>query len=145
MTEFFVQSKTIREFPPINITPPSSNDNIQPQENEGCGRHALNNLFRNPNTSSQDDALFVKGIKNDKIDLYKERPKTGISLFGICSLIHPEGANNNECKDKEDYDISVLTVALQYAGYTVVYYNTSKNDNIMNQYIGGIVNYDRCR
>jgi len=62
MADFVVakSKKTIMEFPPINITPPSEDDQIQLQEKLGCGRHALNNLFRNPNTSSQNGALFIK-------------------------------------------------------------------------------------
>ena len=161
MTNFVVKSKI--KFPPIEIKPPSSKDQIQLQQNEGCGRHALNNLFRNPNTSSQENALFIKGTINDKIDLYQERPETGISLFGICSLIHKNKPNN--CLENENYDISVLHFALLYAGYDVdipdnnVLYplkdnQNNKNKMVMNvvsdiqngilkgnKFIGGIVNY----
>jgi hypothetical protein len=141
------------DYKPIEIRIPDGTDQIQPQESSGCGRHALNNLFRNPNNSNQLEALFIKGGKNDKIDLDSERPDNKISLTGICSLIAPP--NSNYCPDNENYDTTVLTFALMYAGYEVdeTGYEIN-NDNLTQENqnkeiiicksidsIGGIVNY----
>jgi hypothetical protein len=141
------------DYEPIEIRIPDGTDQIQPQESSGCGRHALNNLFRNPNNSNQLEALFIKGGKNDKIDLDSARPNNKISLMGICSLIAPKNAKY--CLDNENYDTNVLTFALLYAGYEVdVTGYEINNDNLTQENqnkeiifkkektsLAGIVNY----
>jgi hypothetical protein len=138
---------------PIKIRVPSIDDKIQPQESLGCGRHALNNLFRNPNITSQYDALFIKGDQNDLLNLDIQRPDKNISLFSICKYIFP--AKENFCNDNENYDTSILQFALLYAGYQVDETGYKKNnENPIKELenieiiicksidsIGGIVNY----
>ena len=117
----------------ITIKNPGNDDEIQPQQSLGCGRHALNNLFRNPNTKNHDDVLFIKGRKNDLFDINSQRPTKKISLYGICNYIKPY---DNYCQDNENYDITVLMFALMYAGYNVELGLYKKNSNK----IAGIVN-----
>jgi diketogulonate reductase-like aldo/keto reductase len=143
------------EFIPIAIKIPNDSDIIESHQTNSlsCGRHALNNLFRNPNTNSQNDTLFIKGGLNDILDLNIQRPDKNISLFSICKYIsQPE---ENLCTDNENYDTSILQFALLYAGYQVDETGYKKNnENPIKELenieiiicksidsIGGIVNY----
>lgn len=118
----------------ITIKNPGNDDEIEPQQSLGCGRHALNNLFRNPNTKNHDDVLFIKGSKNDLFDINSQRPTKKISLYGICNYIKPY---DSYCQDNENYDITVLMFALMYAGYNVDEFGIYKKNT---NNIAGIVN-----
>lgn len=126
------------KYTPINIG--DNLDYVQKQQGLGCGRHALNNLFR--------EEIFIKGDLNEAFDFKILRSNDNkINLSLVCKLTEflqkkmAVQVNKNYCNENENYDIIVLQTALIIAGYDPYDYNPNTNNlNDENNTIGFIVN-----
>lgn len=128
--------------PSILVPPPSTlpkkipfliTNNYQPQENQGCGRHALNNLFGMPNLNSS-SGFFKKdnGVTIDTSNMYNFTSNTasGLGLQNLCNFyeIITNNTKPGSCPDNEAYDISVIQLALNLLGYEAILYK--KDDKL---------------
>jgi hypothetical protein len=102
---------------------PYDPDFFESQENLGCGRHALNNLFGGKYfIATQEPAYTLEEIKAAGINLSTQTP---LDLQRLCKYLHSIGlftpGENLEtsCPPHENYDVTVLIAALQVCGFHV--------------------------
>jgi hypothetical protein len=102
---------------------PYDPDFFESQENLGCGRHALNNLFGGKYfIATQEPAYTLEEIKAAGINLSTQAP---LDLQRLCKYLHSIGlftpGENLEtsCPPHENYDVTVLIAALQVCGFHV--------------------------
>jgi len=114
------------------------------QQSSGCGRHALNNLFH--------AQYFVKrnGAKpiDDATVLTIEPPD--IPLQDLCDYLNGKYDFLGGCPDNENYDINILTAALDIIGhpYSTAVWSIQSDGTMLltpviapNQLLGYVLNY----
>lgn len=113
---------------PFSIT-----NNYQPQENQGCGRHALNNLFGMPNSNSN-SGFFKKdnGVTINTSNMYNFTSNTasGLGLQNLCNFyeIITNNTKPGSCPDDEAYEFLIIQLALNLLGYEAILYK--KDDKL---------------
>jgi len=138
---------------------------FEPQQDAGCGRHALNNIlggkyFIAENTKDHDDTITKKYVKMQPYTL-KLITDTPFNLITYCkylqiqdhgdskaeyvevinkkTITHINGSPNCDYTT-ENYNITLLIFAMQLFGYKISHYNDKELCNIVSPtFIGFIV------
>jgi hypothetical protein len=115
------------------------------EDNQSCGRHALNNLLggsffvKSSNKSYTEQSLREAG-RNLSTD-------AKIDLRAVCKLLHAtENANNSTndpettyCPDDENYNIDVIIQTLKKCGYDSKQISLRKDTTSANEYLFGYI------
>ena len=128
---------------------PYDSNFFESQESLGCGRHALNNLLGGKYfIATQGPAYTLDEVKAAGSSLSLTNP---LDLQRLCKYLHSIDAFiksddtkedlTNACPAYENYDISVLTAALQVSGFHIDEFQTLTNDlKLQEDDLGYIVN-----
>ena len=108
----------------------------QAQDSAGCGRHALNNLFGGEyfikDGPEIPDVNALKGLKGK------------IPLQAVCAFLAKQplmvAQKDFTCQSSENYEMQVLVVALNAAGYSAVQQDHHTKDDDAKTLIGYIYN-----
>ena len=119
---------------------------VEKQQSLGCGRHALNNLFKKK--------MFIRHnseVKRETLLSINTPMKSNIPLNTICNILKSENLwitgtpdEIKHCPDNENYNIEILKIGLSLAGYNV----QDRSEGISNKdnkdnFLGYLINLNK--